>query len=244
MRMGEAGIAATVGDISQVLADTKRDEQLRYWAAMALGQLEDDRAVPFLIQALTDNSATVRAGSAMALGFIGSVSATDSLCATAVSDDNMAPRRSAVTALYFLVNAESTKCLVRVAADEHELQEVRIASLSLLSEQLLERRGFEALIPALDDPDADIKGLSAIILSSEYANEPALLESLSVTQSLVEAILGASSHSWVYVRMVERLEDVAAREFVLDGEDDHLYYEPVRTAINLRIEQWAGEELK
>lgn len=243
MIMEDAGIATTVEAVSQTLSDTSQDEQLRYWAAMALGQLADEQAVPVLRKSLSDRSAVVRAGSASALGFIGSIAAIEPLCETALHDDNMVPRRNAVTSLYFLVTDDSTKCLVQVAGNETELRELRLASLSLLSQQLQERRGFEGLIPTLNDPDAEIKGMSAVILSIEYADEPAVLESLSVTRSLVDATLSVSIHSSVYVRMVERLEDVAAREFFLDGEDSNFYYEPIHAAVNDRIRHWAADSL-
>ena len=75
MLMQDAGIPTTVEAISEVLADEAQKDEFRYWAAMALGQLGDDRAIPWLISSLSDQKEFVRAGAASALYYIPSAEA-------------------------------------------------------------------------------------------------------------------------------------------------------------------------
>ena len=84
--------------------------------------------------------------------------------------------------------------------------------------------------------------MAAIILSIEYANEPPVLENLSVTESLVEAALNAGPESWIYLRMVERLETITHREFVGESDEARQVMIPcIRAEINNRIIEWTKE---
>lgn len=242
MRMQDAGVPTTVEAISNVLADATQEDEFRYWAAMALGQLGDERAIPWLISSLSDQKEIVRAGAASALHYLPSAEAVQPLCETALHDEDMAPRHNAVNALSSVMTNAATTCLVRVAAKVQETKKVRLQSLILLEQQTQERQGFEELIPTLEDRDPDVKGMAAIILSIEYANEPQVLESLSVTESLVDAALNAELDSWIYLRMVERLETIADRKFVgVSDEEREVMIPSIRAEINNRIMEWTKE---
>lgn len=241
-QMQEAGVSISVDAISKILADPKQDVQLRYWAAMALGQLADKSAIPALVASLSDSDPNDRIGAAGALMYLPDEGIVQVLCETAVHDGNSGPRHSATTSLSAITTDEATKCLVRVAGNEQETKKIRLQSLIILEQQIQERKGFEELIPTLGDLDPDVKGMAGIILSIEYIDEPEVLESLSVTESLVDAALDAGLDSWIYRRIVRRLELIAEREFIRESHDaSELQIPGVRADINNRITEWAAE---
>lgn len=90
-QMQEAGVSISVDAISKILADPKQDVQLRYSAAMALGQLADKSAIPALVASLSDSDPNVRIGAAGALMYLPDEGIVQVLCETAVHDGNSGP---------------------------------------------------------------------------------------------------------------------------------------------------------
>ena len=134
--MQKAGVPANVDAISEILVDAAREEQFRFWAALALGQLGDDGAIPVLLSSLSDQIVLVRLGAATALGYIPSEKSTQPLCKTALHDHDPAPRHGAVTSLSAVMTDATTQCLVRVAVNEQETTKVRLLSLNLLEQHV------------------------------------------------------------------------------------------------------------
>ena len=111
------------GDVSGLIDALQSDVghgkygQIRSWAARAVGNLGDPRAVPDLIELLNDHSEVVRNSAARALGRIGDHRAEPALEA-ALRDTSEAVRASAANALGALGSAESVGALSTAAASD------------------------------------------------------------------------------------------------------------------------------
>jgi HEAT repeat protein len=75
-----------------------KDKNVRMHAAIALGRIGDDRAVPHLIEALEDKSPAVRRAASIALGMIGSSVAVDALVKR-LKDEDVEVRKAALESL-------------------------------------------------------------------------------------------------------------------------------------------------
>jgi hypothetical protein len=80
------------------LSQVQTKDDVQYSAAIALGQINDTRAVEPLIQALKDNDSNVRYGAAIALGQINDTRAVEPLI-QALKDNDSNVRYGAATAL-------------------------------------------------------------------------------------------------------------------------------------------------
>lgn len=137
--MEEAGVDLDVDSIVAVMADSGQDPQLRWRAALALGQLGDESAIPALLSALADSEVVVRAGAAAALKYLPKDYLVSPLCQTATNDVDEAPRHNAVLAIGMIKSQEATDCLVAVTANERETVKVREFAAVVLEQQLEER---------------------------------------------------------------------------------------------------------
>jgi hypothetical protein len=89
--------ADRIDDLSRTL-EREKDEKARIAAAVGLGRLADERAVPVLIRALRDPSSVVRGVAASALGHIGDSRAVPAL-EKLLSDDSQPVRTRAKEAI-------------------------------------------------------------------------------------------------------------------------------------------------
>jgi hypothetical protein len=114
----QTGVAQAdrLDDLARTL-DADRNEKARIAAAVALGQLANERCVPSLMRALTDTSSVVRSVSASALGHIGDPRAIPAL-ERALSDDNPTVRSAARDALGKLRPQEIMPVSTRIAPRE------------------------------------------------------------------------------------------------------------------------------
>ena len=134
--MEEAGVTLDVESISARMSDRDQDPWLRWRAALALGQLGAESAIPSLLRALVDPEVMVRAGAAAALKYLPRRDLASPLCKTAMYDVDEAPRHNAVLALGMIKSGEAISCLETVIADEEETAKIREFAAVVLGQHL------------------------------------------------------------------------------------------------------------
>jgi HEAT repeat protein len=143
MALGELGDEKAVSTLMNELKNNGKD-YIRSSTAIALGKLEAEEAVPYLIERLRDTKASVRSNAALVLGKMGDESAVESLKniletgkeAEGKRKDSLNAgvdvRKSTVLALGGIGGTEATQALIGVINDEGEIPEVRVAATSAL----------------------------------------------------------------------------------------------------------------
>ncbi len=139
MALGELGDERAVSALMNELKNNEKD-YIRSSTAIALGKLEAEEAVPYLIERLRDTKASVRSNAALVLGKMGDESAVESLKNILESGKEAEGRRkdslntgvdvrkSAVLALGGIGGTEATQTLIGVINDDREIPEVRVAA--------------------------------------------------------------------------------------------------------------------
>jgi HEAT repeat protein len=94
IKFGEAAVEPLIA----VLKDKDKDNDVRWYAASALGKIGDAKAVEPLIAALKDEDRVIRRIAVMALGEIGDARAVEPLNAV-LKDNDWLVRRNAAEAL-------------------------------------------------------------------------------------------------------------------------------------------------
>ncbi|MFB0546962.1 MAG: HEAT repeat domain-containing protein, partial [Anaerolineae bacterium] len=136
------------------------DEWVRLAAALALGELEDARAVEPLIARLGDEDGDVRWAAAEALGKIGDARAVEPLIAR-LADEKWDVRLAAALALGKIGEPCAVEPLrARLA---HEDSDVRRAGAEALG-KIGDARAVEPLIACLGSEDGDVRGAAAVAL--------------------------------------------------------------------------------
>jgi len=241
--MEEAGVRTELDSIAAVLSDPEQDVRLRWKAALALGQLCNDRATPMLLHALQDSEKFVRLGAAEALYFMPSPQLAKPLCRTAMTDPNTEPRHAAVRALSAIKSVEATDCLFAVVGNEQEKVPVRALATMLIRQQISEREGFEDLIPLLNDPDSTIRGEVAMILLDVYESEPDVVASLSIMKTLQDVVIDPEIQHSTLMAVIERLEQEANRDFMGEIHHSQVFSDSgAREFVYLQIKAWAAEK--
>jgi HEAT repeat protein len=143
MALGELGDEKAVSTLMNELKNNGKD-YIRSSTAIALGKLEAEEAVPYLIERLRDTKASVRSNAALVLGKMGDESAVESLKniletgkeAEGKRKDSLNAgvdvRKSTVLALGGIGGTEATQALIGVINDDGEIPEVRVAATSAL----------------------------------------------------------------------------------------------------------------
>jgi HEAT repeat protein len=139
MALGEMGDERAVNTLMNELKNNGKD-YIRSSTAIALGKLEAEEAVPYLIERLRDTRASVRSNSALVLGKMGDETAVEPLKNILESGKDSEGRRkdslntgvdvrkSTVLALGGIGGTESTQTLIGVINDEGEIPDVRVAA--------------------------------------------------------------------------------------------------------------------
>ena len=127
------------------LVDENKD--VRRYAALALGNIGDKRAVKPLITALVDEDWVVRGGAALALGDIGDKRAVEPLI-TALVDEDWLVRENAADALGKIGDKRAVEPLITALGDGEA--SVRWYAAEALG-QICDERAVEPLITALGD---------------------------------------------------------------------------------------------
>ncbi len=143
MALGELGDERSIGTLMNELKNNEKD-YIRSSTAIALGKLEAEEAVPYLVDRLRDTKASVRSSSALTLGRMGNESAVEPLInilesgkgaeGKRIDSLNTYPdvRKSTVLALGGIGGTEATQALTGVLNDNEEIPDVRIAAASAL----------------------------------------------------------------------------------------------------------------
>ena len=167
-------------------------------AVQALGEIEDQRVVRLLLQALKSNDAEVCAAAVDALAKVGGPEATEPIMGM-LHHKNGRVRLAAVEALGSLGVAAAATPLRALLDDE--LWDVRRSAVETLG-RLKDKRAVDALSRTLSDKDADVREATAIALgglSDHRAIGPlvlALKDSTSSVRRIAAAALSRIDENW------------------------------------------------
>lgn len=152
--LGKLKDPAAVNDLLAIANDEGDAWAARKASVEALGEIRDARAVDSLVSTLSDQYATVREASALALGKIGSHQATLPLLATLDTSSLWALRVAAAHALGAIRDRRATAPLTSVLRDRYAT--VREAAAQALG-KLHDPDAVDPLLGALDDPNATVQ---------------------------------------------------------------------------------------
>jgi len=134
-RIGEPSVEAFV----QALKD--ESELIRREAAVALGEIKDEKAIEPLITALTtDEESEVRGSAAFALGSIGSEKAIEPLITALTTDEESGVRGSAADALGSIGDNRAVEPLKKALKDEGEFAGEKVKDKSFTSLEKINHR--------------------------------------------------------------------------------------------------------
>ena len=171
-----------------------RRQTVRREAAVALGYLDDRRAVPSLIGALSDEKPSVRRAAAQSLGRLKGPDAAEPLI-TALEDRSKQVRLAAIKALGALADPRSTRPLIAVLRNEDEDERVRWAAAEALGE-IGDPRAFEPLFSLLGNGSlrrAAKRSLTRVLTAETV---PALVDALHDKQPEVRLFAKGALVGW------------------------------------------------
>jgi HEAT repeat protein len=174
--------------------------ELRMAAANALGELEEDDAIPKLIERFEDSDPRVRARGARACGLINDPRATDALEGL-LSDPNADVRREAADSLGRIGNRQALQALLQLYDDDSErVRRIAVSGFGKFSND----RPVEHLIDALADDSAAVRRTAVFSLIELLSNVPTE-QSHEIRETVVEK-LSATEDETVVAPLVEILE--------------------------------------
>lgn len=171
-RIGNLGI----GTIAKALRD--EDEDVRWNAAEALGNIRSEAAVQLLFDALKNEDEDVRSNAANALGKTGSKKAVKPLI-DALKDENEYVRKEAAEALGYIESERAVQPLIDALRDENEhVRSAAAYSLMIINREIAEK----SLIDILKDGNEDLSvRRDAVTVLKDIESEKAV-------QALVNAL--------------------------------------------------------
>ena len=167
-----------------------RNPEVRLQAAWALGDREDEDAVPSLIQALKDKDPEVRGMVAWALGEIKDKSAMFPLIA-ALDDKNPYALEMMVKALGELEDETASEPLAQVFKDKNP--DVRTAVIWAMGE-IEGPEAFEIVIKALKDPAVKVREMAVAVLP-DFRTQRTLKELESMLSDREAVVRGIAARS-------------------------------------------------
>ncbi|MBI4834539.1 MAG: HEAT repeat domain-containing protein [Planctomycetes bacterium] len=99
LSLGNIQNKSSVDFLGKILNDASYDEYVRSYAAVALGRLKDESALPYLIKSLQVKESTIRSSIALAMGLIKSPKAKDELINLISKDKSTETKAFAVISL-------------------------------------------------------------------------------------------------------------------------------------------------
>ncbi|OUJ18503.1 HEAT repeats containing protein [Methanonatronarchaeum thermophilum] len=158
------------GDLLKIFIKSLKSDNnyVRMDAALALGRIEDKRAVEPLINALKDPDKDVRKNAAISLGSIGEKEAIKPL-SKLLDDKHADVRRETVNSLS-LIGGEKTKPLLIKSANDKD-EAVREQAILSLSDYLGEKV-MEAIVNGLSDKEDIVKEAAAFALMDFLSKIP------------------------------------------------------------------------
>lgn len=150
-------------DVIALLEDRRRPAALRALACWFLARLNNRRALPLLLQALSDDDASLRSEAARSLAILGRRQATPAIIDALRKDENADVRFHAASALAMLNDGRSVEPLLQTLANLAEEPHVRGAAAESLA-----RFDSPAVVPAmifaLDDESTEVRYWAAFAL--------------------------------------------------------------------------------
>ena len=198
IRIGEPAVETLI----RALKDQER-AQVRYNAITVLGWIEGKRAVGPLIQALKDESSSVRQLAARVLGEKGDSRAVEPLI-QALKDENTDARNAAERALKAIVDARAVEPLIQALRDEDLLFRFYVKWVLV---EIRDAKAVEPLIQALKDEDTAVREAAAEALGAigdAKAVEP-LIQALKDEDTAVRKTAAGALGAIGEVRAVEPL---------------------------------------
>ncbi len=164
--LGHCGDATVVPDLQTLLDD--REERVRFAAAMGLAEIGDAASAQALRVKLTDAEENTRIAAAFALAFLDAKEGMPVL-APNVHSKTLWQRFAAVVAMLRLGTPEAREVLAKGAHDV-------LPGLAAIARRGQEGQRVEALLPALADPNRDIRQYTARALAffRDPSAQPAL----------------------------------------------------------------------
>lgn len=164
------------GTIAKALRD--EDEDVRWNAAEALGNIRSETAVQLLLDALKDENEDVRSNAANALGKTGSKKVVKPLI-DVLEDENEDVRKEAAEALGYIESERAVQPLIDALRDENEcVRSAAAYSLMVINEEIAEK----SLIDILNNENEDLSvRWDAVIALKDIESEKAV-------QALVNAL--------------------------------------------------------
>lgn len=220
-RMNEAGVGLSVPSLVYVLENSS-DQELRYWSALALAQLEDRKAIPHLISATGDANKFARLGAAVALGHFRAPESTQALRTLAAEDPEYATRKAAVISLGKIRNADAALGLIQTANNEQEPDDIRYQAIATLGE-FADRAAMTKLLPLARSTNPNLR--AAARLSMSKRGVPVEIKDLivSTTDSEVNVVTALG--------LVQHLEEMSGQRFL--NADDVDEVEAARRRVSL-----------
>jgi len=241
MMMDEAGIPPDPEEVAGVLADPTRPPKLRFWAAMALAQLEAHDYLPVIVQAMDDHVLLVQQGAMLALQHIPAEEAVPRLCMKSNSHGNRDTRRLATHALFAVITDRATKCIVASATNVNEDYQTRWQALFHLWQSREPASSYDELVPTLNDESATLRALAAMALSKRYESDESALDSLGIRETLGAALLDHEMDVSTYIDAVERFELLTGTAIMLDPSKETAYFNldmNGRAIVDERVRAW------
>jgi HEAT repeat protein len=203
--LGNIKAKFAVGPLRDVMENEKEEIPVRLAAAVALGQMENEEGIKFLIEQLKSSDEKVRASAVEALRTIGKP-ATPLLIEAAQSKDSL-QRWGAVAALGETGDPKAVPILLKVLKDEDEnIRAVAAASLG----KLQYARAARQLVSALADKSERVQA------HAEWALE-------NIAERAIPAIMEGAKGSAARLRafrLLGRLKAHQAVPILIDGLDD------------------------
>lgn len=166
------GALGRIWNLPHVVRLSDKDAKVRRSAAIALGQLGDERGIEPLLTTLRDQDETVRRRATSALGRIWNLPQLVRL-----GDDEAEVRQSVITVLEQLRDTRAVEPLI-AALRRDSSAAVRVAAAKALG-HLDDERAVPPLIEALDDDDRDVqRGASEALQRLERLATPDLIAAL------------------------------------------------------------------
>lgn len=241
MRMDEAGIPPDSKEIAHVLSDPTQPPKLRYWAAMALAQLEARDYLPNIIEAMDDHVLLVQQGAMLALQHFPAEDAVPRLCLKSSSHSNRDIRHLATLVLFSVKSDSATICIVRSATSVNEYYQTRWQALYHLWQNRGPSSAYDELVPTLNDESSTLRALAAMALSKRHESDETAMDSLGIRKTLGAALLDHEMDMFTFKEAVERFELLTGTEIMLDPSKDIEYFnfdKKGRTIVDERVRAW------
>jgi len=217
--------------VKALLSD--QEKKVRWWAAYALGELKDERAVEPLTKALKDESWSVRKWVAVDLAKIGGELAKSALL-TALNDENEYVIYATAGALATLGDVRAFEPLVK--AFHHRIDDVRREAIQDLG-ILRDKRAFDMLIKALDGESKAVDEESNAGMRSTLVEALGNLNDKRVVEPIVNILLNDPAYvvRWSAADALANYDDKKAIEALIYGLEDS--YNKVRQSSAIALGQ-------